>query len=108
GWAAAGRRRGDAGRAGGGGGDQRPAGPAAGPVHRVGDGVLVVEDGPGDDQPEAGQRAAGLQAGEPARAGQGEGADGGHRQPGDQVDGGGVAAGVLQGGAPRGEGRPQP
>ena len=45
------------------------AGPAVGPVHRVGDGVLVVEDRPRDDQPDAEQRAAGLQAGEPARAG---------------------------------------
>src|SRR5262249_56208148 len=83
---------GGGGEGGGGGGDQHPAGPAIGLVHRVGDGVLVVEDGAGDDQPDAEQRAAGPQAGEPARAGQGEGADGGHRQPGDQVDG--VAAGV--------------
>src|ERR1700749_2227830 len=40
---------------------------------------LRVEDGPGDDQPEAEQPAAGLQAGEPARASQGEGARRSHR-----------------------------
>jgi hypothetical protein len=62
----------------------------------------------GDDQPDAQQQAAELQAGKPAGAGEGEGAHRGHRQPGDQVDGGGVAAAGLQRDEPRGQGDPEP
>src|SRR6516164_8874931 len=64
---------GDGGEAGDRHGDQHTAGPAVGPVHRVSDGVLLVEDGTGDDQPDAQQSGAKLQAGEAAWADQGEG-----------------------------------